>query len=247
MKMEVYMKNLSERIGYKTLKAQYYESLEKPMDAIETDEDYLKEDENVEIDSSKSEEIRLRERVKRLQAELNSKVRQEAKKTDKLKLLRTSVLTNLEESVAKPTFEQEVSRLVTQLSFALEEDQICSKDDGSVCISPDIFKELEEKIDTLEQDGDGKQLATKNLNIFRKALESRIQIFPTPDGGRRLSFGGRSNASNSSLKRKCEQESSSRNMRTPVSNLQKPTVGKNSASRRQSQITMGLGQFQTKS
>ena len=154
----------------------------------------------------------------------------------------------MQESVAQPTFENEVSRLVTQLSFALEEEQIGSKDDGSVCISSDIFKELESKIDNLEQDSDEKFIATNNLSIFRKALKSRIQAVPTADGGRRLSFGGRSIASNSSLKRKCEQEQSSRNMRTAISNLQKPAIGKgkNGASRRQSQITMGLGQFQTK-
>ena len=247
MKMEIYMKGLADRIGYKTLKAQFYDELEKSKTAKAEDDDQNKDTSEVEIDSCNTEEIRLREKVKWLEAELNIKEKQDSKKNDKLKLLRKSVLTNLEETVSKPTFEQELSRLVTQLSFALDEEQIVYKEDGSVIINKDIFKELESKIEQLDAESEEKQIATSNLSIFRKALEKRIQVIPTADGSRRLSFGGLSTTSNSSLKRKSEVDHLSRKSKLHVSNLQKPTVGKgkNGTSRRLSHVTMDLAQFQT--
>ena len=246
MKMEVYMKNLADRIGYKTLKTEYYENLEKSENSGENNVDGS-DQQGVVVDSSKTEEIRLREKIKHLEAELSSKDKHHTKKNDKLKLLGKSVLTNLEETVAKPFFEQEISRLVTQLSFTLDDDQIQSKEDGSVVINPELFKEIETKIDQLEQ-VEEKQVAINNLKLFRKALESRIQAFPTADGGRRLSIGGRSNISNSSLKRKIDTEQNSRNMKIQSSNIQKPSTGKikSGLSRKQSQITMDLVQFQSK-
>ena len=135
------MKSLSDRIGYKTLKAQYYDELEKSKTAKAEDDDQKEDTSEVEIDSCNTEEIKLREKVKCLEAELNIKEKHDSKKNDKLKLLRKSVLTNLEETVSKPCFEQEISRLVTQLSFALDEEQIIPKEDGSVIINQDIYKE----------------------------------------------------------------------------------------------------------
>ena len=182
-----------------------------------------------------------------VEAELNIKDKHDSKKTDKLKLLRKSVLTNLVETVSKPSFQQELSRLVTQLSFALDEEQIVSKDDGSVTINQDIFNELESKIAQLENENEDKERASSNLSLFRKALENRIQVIPTADGGRRLSFGGRSTTSNSSLKQKSELDHHSQKPKFHASNLQKPTIGKgkNGTSRRQSLVTMDLAQFQS--
>ena len=78
------MKGLADRIGYKTLKAQFYDELEKSKTAKAEDDDQKKDTLEAEIDSCNTEEIRLREKVKWLEAELNIKEKQDSKKNDKL-------------------------------------------------------------------------------------------------------------------------------------------------------------------
>ena len=106
-----------------------------------------------------------------------------------MKVLRTSILKHLEQSIPDPFFESSnMSLLVTQLSFTLKETDYEVEGDGKLKLRQDaVFKEF------VTPSGESIDSDTVKANIaaFIKAVESRVHVRTNPDGERRLYIGGK--------------------------------------------------------
>ena len=111
--------------------------------------------------------------------------------------------------------------LVAQLSCALDDnDSIESYDDGSIMLQDQMFFDIDEMSNSLEEND--KKIVSSNLKAFKKVVESRVKVRSTANGNRRFSFGA---MSDTSTKRKLSAENS-RNVRQQIPQLSKVGSGK---------------------
>ena len=221
-----YMKKLEDLCGYKTLKDKYLDSkssneneTDKTGDAAENKSTAISNEETVSLTE---QNIELKKSVDDLKKSLSNQINNAEKYENKMKVLRTSILKHLEQSISDPFFESSnMSLLVTQLSFTLKEDDYVVKEDGHLKIKQDeVFKEFVTPVgDSIDSD-----TVKSNFAAFIKAVENRVHIRTSPDGERRLSIGS---------KRKLSDEKNSDTKKlTPPSKL--PTGRNRSAKKSQS-------------
>ena len=231
-----YMKMLESLYGYKTLKEQYLDS--KTGDEKEEDntidvtekgcqsnisESHSNSDEEVVSLTQKNAE--LQKSVDELKKSLSNQILSAEKYENKMKVLRTSILKHLEQSIPDPFFESSnMSLLVTQLSFTLKDSDYEVEGDSKLKLKQDVvFKEF------VTPSGESIDSDTVKANIaaFIKAVESRVHVRTNPDGERRLSIGG---------KRKLSDEKINDTKKlTPPSKL--PT-GRNKAAKTQKSLSL---------
>ena len=236
-----YMKILEDCFGYKTMKQKYLDS--KTSDDKEVSPNDVTENENQSnssvSDSNSDDEVasltekntELQKSVDDLKKSLSNQILNAEKYENKMKVLRTSILKHLEQSIPDPFFESSnMSLLVTQLSFTLKETDYEVEGDGKLKLKQDtVFKDFVtpsgESIDS--------DTVKANFAAFIKAVESRVHVRTNPDGERRLSIGGKE-------KRKLSDEKISDSKKlTPPSKL--PT-GKNRSGKK----SLSLQEFHSK-
>ena len=195
-----YMKVLEDLYGYKTLKKKYLDS--KTNDEKEKDNtSEVADNENQPISSESrsnsdnevvtltEKNVELQKSVDDLKKSLSNQILNAEKYENKMKVLRTSILKHLEQSIPDPFFESSnMSLLVTQLSFTLKETDYEVEGDGKLKLRQDaVFKEF------VTPSGESIDSDTVKANIaaFIKAVESRVHVRTNPDGERRLSIGGK--------------------------------------------------------
>ena len=121
-----YMKKLEDACGYKTLKDIYLDSKsgteEEKDKTSDANKDKSTENSNEEITTLTEQNVELKQSVDDLKKSLSNQILSTEKYENKMKVLRTSILKHLEQSISDPFFESSnMSLLVTQLSFTLKE------------------------------------------------------------------------------------------------------------------------------
>ena len=184
-----------------------------------------------EVVSLTEKNAELQKSVDDLKKSLSNQILNAEKYENKMKVLRTSILKHLEQSIPDPFFESSnMSLLVTQLSFTLKEIDYEVEGDGKLKLKQDtVFKDFVtpsgESIDS--------DTVKANFAAFIKAVESRVHVRTNPDGERRLSIGGKE-------KRKLSDEKINDSKKlTPPSKL--PT-GKNRSGKK----SLSLQEFHSK-
>ena len=194
-----YMKILETNYGYKTLKNQYYDSKnEKEQDVISDNAEQESQSiNNKQVVNLTEENAELKKSVDDLKKSLSNQILSAEKYENKMKVLRTSILKHLEQSIPDPFFESSnMSLLVTQLSFTLKETDYDVKGDSRLKLKQDVvFKEF------VAPSGDSIDSVTvkSNFAAFIKAVESRVHIRTNTDGECRLSIGGKRKLSDEKL------------------------------------------------
>ena len=144
---------------------------------------------NEQVMNLTEENAELKKSVDDLKKSLSNQILSAEKYENKMKVLRTSILKHLEQSIPDPFFESSsMSLLVTQLSFTLKETDYDIDGD-------EVFKEF------VAPSGDSIDSVTvkSNFAAFIKAVESRVHIRTNADGERRLSIGGKRKLSDEKL------------------------------------------------
>ena len=136
MNVDNYMKSLSDKFKYTTLKDQYLSSLnnDEPEDEIVA-EIINSTAKNIAV------EIDLKEKITHLKAQLKAKTNIEHEKVKKLELIKKSVMEELKETIINKSFEKtNMCRLVSQLSCVLDDqDNIESLNDGTIKLKDEMF------------------------------------------------------------------------------------------------------------
>ena len=242
---DVYMKNLEELHGYKTLKKTYLDSIS------EEDDKEIEETNEKESDSciskpderSEAQEFnQLKRDIITLKAEMKARSDKIERNDDKMKILRTNIIKHLQTSLSDPLFEtSSMSLLVTQLSMTLTEDEYEIGECGIARLkSETVFKELSLNYDNNEE----ADVAKSNFVAFGKAVESSLHVKMSSSQDRRLSITGRT----ASPKRKSSDDGKLGNeSKKLVSRLPAPpSNGKSRSSPRLKDKKMTLQQFHTK-
>ena len=143
------------------------------------------------------ENAELKKSVDDLKKSLSNQIVSAEKYENKMKVLRTSILKHLEQSIPDPFFESSnMSLLETQFSFTLKETYYDVEGDNRLKLKQDeVFKE------SVAPSGDSIDSVTlkSNYAAFIKAVESRVHIRTNTDGERRLSIGGKRKLSDEKL------------------------------------------------
>ena len=116
---DVYMKNLEEFHGYKTLKSTYKESLSDENGSKNEQEN----DDTSENMSETQEVIQMKRDIITLKAEMKVRKDKIEQNDEKMKIIRKNIMKHLQQSLSDPLFEtSSMSLLVTQLSLTLSDN-----------------------------------------------------------------------------------------------------------------------------
>jgi len=139
---DVYMKNLEELYGYKTLKSTYEESLSD--ENASNNEDKEDNDDTSENRSETQEVNKMKREIITLKAEMKARKDEIDQNEEKIKVLRKNIMKHLRQSLSDPLFEtSSMSLLVTQLSLTLTNDEYEVGECGVARLkSETVFKEL---------------------------------------------------------------------------------------------------------
>jgi len=152
---------------------------------------------NEQVMNLTEENAELKKSVDDLKKSLSNQILSAEKYENKMKVLRTSILKHLEQSIPDPFFESSsMSLLVTQLSFTLKETDYDVEGDNRLKLKQDeVFKEFV----TPSGKSIDSDTVKSNFAAFIKAVESRVHIRTNPGGERRLSIGGKRKLSDEKL------------------------------------------------
>ena len=245
---DVYMKNLEELYGYKTLKSTYKESLSDE-NGSKNEEEEISDDhstsnvKNTSENKSETPEVtKMKRDIITLKAEMKARKDKIEQNDEKIDGIRKNIMKHLQESLSDPLFEtNSMSLLVTQLSLTLTDDEYEVGECGVARLkSETVFKELSLNYENNEE----AEVAKANFVAFGKAVESRLHVKMSSSVDRRLSIGSRT----SSPKRKSSDggKSGNENKRLASRLPAPPPAGKGKSSPRIKDVKMTLQQFHTK-
>ena len=195
---DVYMKNLEELYGYKTLKSTYKESLSDE-NGSKNEEEEISDDhstsnvKNTSENKSETPEVtKMKRDIITLKAEMKARKDKIEQNDEKIDGIRKNIMKHLQESLSDPLFEtNSMSLLVTQLSLTLTDDEYEVGECGVARLkSETVFKELSLNYENNEE----AEVAKANFVAFGKAVESRLHVKMSSSVDRRLSIGNRTSS-----------------------------------------------------